>query len=215
MPNWIHGVLFTGKFECLVCCKPANLNVWYVANRQIWMPGVLLTSKFECMVCCLPANLNAWCVVRQLRMRKLWLDNRGTLSTYYNRGIVIFVLKINILNVLVTVKNTQKLIVKLPTINKPNQLCKPDISRYSPLLLFRDVLKISFVLINIFICASMHKRVVRKLQDKRNMKIEFKMTSLVLVFLALDPEADLEASQRTKVVGASCCHVAYSVKSLY
>ena len=53
-----------------------------------------------------------------------------------------------------------------------------------------------------------------KLPDKQNMKIEFKITSLVLVFLALDPEADLEASQRTEVVGASCCHVAYPVRSL-
>ena len=53
------------------------------------------------------------------------------------------------------------------------------------------------------------------LQDKQNTKIEFKITSLVLVFLALDPEAELEASRRTEVVGASCCHVAYPVKTLY
>ena len=53
-----------------------------------------------------------------------------------------------------------------------------------------------------------------KLQDKQNTKIEFTITSLVLVFLALDPEPDSEASQRTEVVGASCCHVAYPVKAL-
>ena len=54
-----------------------------------------------------------------------------------------------------------------------------------------------------------------KIQDKQNMKIEFKITSPVLVFLALDPEAESEASQRTEVVWASCCHVAYPVKKFY
>ena len=52
-------------------------------------------------------------------------------------------------------------------------------------------------------------------QDKQNMKIEFKITSLVLVFLALDPEAESEASQRTEVGGASSYNVAYPAKNSY
>ena len=51
--------------------------------------------------------------MRQLLMRKLRLDNRGTQIAYYNRGIMIFILIIYILNVLVIIENTQKLIVKI------------------------------------------------------------------------------------------------------
>ena len=51
--------------------------------------------------------------VRQLRMRKLWLGDRGTPITYYNRGIVIFILIVSILNILIIVKthNTHNIIV--------------------------------------------------------------------------------------------------------
>ena len=51
--------------------------------------------------------------LRQLLMRQLRLDNRGTQIAYYNRGIVIVILIMYILNVLIIIENTQKLIVKI------------------------------------------------------------------------------------------------------